>query len=186
MPTLMRRDQFSDLGDLGASRPQVEFVVDNQVVAGLANATLSIENSTYEALIRRIRVAVAGIYSRRCECKGGFLEPVDWRAREWNRGADFLANHALLTRSSGGTLTPANVREALVGNTALQFFSDGGYVDNVGGSFGVQVLCHSIDEGGHMRRHMIGYLFEFVADARTVFEMELEGLHAALALMENI
>ena len=76
-------------------RFQIEFVVDNACVAGLANSTIAVKNDFFDPCVRRIRKRIVQIFHDHCSYKAGFLEPVDWRAREWNAGADYLANHAL-------------------------------------------------------------------------------------------
>ena len=109
--------------------------------------------------------------------KANCFDPVDWRPREWNRGADYLANHALTWRRDAEMLREHDMKAALKSYTALQFFSDGGYVEGVGGSIGVQLIAY-----GTNGRSMIGYVYKFVQNAASAFEMELLGLETALLL----
>ena len=157
---------------------QIEFVVDNFTVSGLANATVAITNAKHEQTVHNIRRALWNIFRRGFQYKGGYLNPVDWRAREWNTGADFLVKHAMMTRSSGSTLSLDILAQHIHQATALQFFSDGGFTEGLGGAYGVQLLAHA----GH-GRIVVGYLYKFSAQATSAFEMELKGLEAAVGIL---
>ena len=137
------------------------------------------------AVVRSIRTLVGQLFSSRFATKAGFLEPVDWRAREWNKGADFLAGHAISTRSCGGNLGSWSLRNMQGQAFALQFFSDGGYVPGVGGGFGVQLFAFRIMQDGHLERSLLGYTFNFDANARSAFDMELQGLRAGLQILQK-
>eukprot|EP00973_Karenia_brevis_P007195 975952-Karenia_brevis.AAC.1 len=73
LPPTMRRDEAFQHG--ANSSCQVEFVVDNQSVAGLANATLAATNPFYKPCIRRIRERLATSYMKHCQYKAGFFDP---------------------------------------------------------------------------------------------------------------
>ena len=161
-------------------RQQLEFVVDNLAVAGLANSTTAIHNDAYGNAVCRIRRMLSKVY-RSWGYKASFLEPVDWRAREWNTGADHLAGYGLTVRKDGGNLSAECVRYAGQSNKALHFFSDGGFVEGVGGAAGVQLLAYYLEDG-HMKRHMVGYKYIYRANATSSFEMELLALETALSM----
>ena len=161
-------------------RTQLEFVVDNLAVAELANSTTAVHNDNYRSAVSRIRRSIGRLYQS-WGYKAEFLEPVDWRAREWNTGADHLAGYGLTVREDGGTLSEERVRSAARGSTALQFFSDGGFVQGVGGAAGVQLLAYYWEEG-HLRRSMVGYMYIYKANATSSFEMELLALETALLM----
>ena len=109
------------------------------------------------------------------------MEPVEGMPREWNSGADYLANLAMSTQSCGGNLNAEAVRQAFAGNVALQFFSDGGF-NGRSGAFGVQLLAHSMHNGMKKPR-MIGFLYKYVPEALSAFQMEILGLDAAVELL---
>ena len=111
----------------------------------------------------------------------GFFDPVDWRPREWNIGADYLANCALQAQMAGGTITNEMVQQCLHEKKVLQFFTDGGY-KSPAGAFSVQLVEHYFDNGT-AKRHMIGYWCETVCDARSAFEMELLALDKAVEFL---
>ena len=64
---------------------------------------------------------------------------------------------------------------------ALQFCSDGWYIEGKGGSIGIQLIALILQA-----RHQIGYMFQSVRRARSAFEMELLGLEAALSLLVGV
>ena len=110
------------------------------------------------------------------------MDPVDWRAREWNKGADHLATYALQTGRTGGTLDAPMMKASLQQYFALQFYSDGGFVHGRGGAAGIQLLGYS-REGGVVNRCVIGYYHIFEPTATSAFQMELLGLERALAVV---
>eukprot|EP00973_Karenia_brevis_P040678 5628830-Karenia_brevis.AAC.1 len=175
----MRRDEAFQ--HYGHHKCQVEFVVDNQTVAGLANATLAAKNPFYQPCVRRIRGRLAKLYMKHCQYKAGFYDPVDWRPREWNIGADYLANCALQAQTDGGTLTTEVVRQCLQEKRALQFFTDGGFT-NQGGAYAVQ-LVEQVYENGQATRQMLGHWYGFVEHAQSAFQMELLALDKSVELL---
>eukprot|EP00973_Karenia_brevis_P030761 4242058-Karenia_brevis.AAC.1 len=108
IPAQMQRDSLFRCRD---QQRQVEFVVDNLAVAGLANSTLSVTCTKHLSTVYSIRGLLSRVY-RTCHYKAGFLDPVDWRPREWNRGADHLASYGLANKLGGGTLTAEAISEA--------------------------------------------------------------------------
>ena len=95
-----------------ATGTQIEFIVDNKAVSELANGTVGVSNPKHAASVTNIRQRLLKLYG--CyDYKASFLDPVDWRAREWNRGADHLAGYALKTKSTGCNLDEHRVRACL-------------------------------------------------------------------------
>ena len=84
----------------------------------------------------------------------------------------------MMRRSSGSTLSLDILAQHIHQATALQFFSDGGFTEGLGGAYGVQLLAHA----GH-ERIVVGYLYKFSAQATSAFEMELKGLEAAVGIL---
>ena len=92
------------------SRPQLEFVVDNQSLAEIANGVGRITNEHYRMPLSRIQYRLRHLY-RTFEYKARFLDPVDWRAREFNMAADHVANCVLRPATSFQSLHTERVRE---------------------------------------------------------------------------
>ena len=163
-------------------RVQLEFVVDNQTVAGFANATVAIASAKYGDVVNYIGLCFHSLFRLWFDYKAERLDPVDWRAREWNTGADALVKHAIQTKSSGGTLAPELIRDGIAGAIAVQFFSDGGFVPGVGGAYGVQLVGHMGDEQ-KPERYLIGQVHNYDPDATSAFEMEIRGLETAVKVL---
>ena len=173
VPVEMRRDALF----WQSQHIQVEFVVDNLSVAGLANSTLAISNAMHTEGVHQIRRRLCQIYQRHCSYKAGCLDPVDWLAREWNTGADFLASY------TGCSLESDVIRKHLGQAFALQFFSDDGFSKHEGGSIGIQLIAFSRDASLANNRHVIGYLYEYIPKAKSTFEMELRALDTAAEIL---
>ena len=176
LPPKMKRDA---LFECRSPRVQVEFVVDNSALEGLANGNLAITNTTYAQPLHRIRERIAAIF-RTCDYKARFLEPVDWRAREWNCTADSLASLAIATKTDGGTLTAELLRETLQQYSAIQCFSDGGFVEGIGGATGVHVVAWN-----GANRCSVGHAYSFHPEASSAFHMEVSALLAAVTLVHR-
>ena len=76
---------------------------------------------------------MAKIFRTTFEYKAGFLDPIDWRPREFNTAADYAAN---CTPHSGGNVDSITdddkIGDSLKDATAVQVFSDGGFNKGVG------------------------------------------------------
>ena len=180
MPLALDRDAF--FFHHSSNKVQLEFVVDNLSVAGLANATQAVTNPMHEHTVHSVRTNLFQLYQGFFGYKGGYLDPVDWRAREWNGGADFLVKYAMGTQSSGGNLTHQAVRDQFGQAVGLQCFSDGGFSPGVGGGFGVQIVGYK-GPRGLSSRFTVGYLYCFVNSAKSAFEMEMAGINMATAFV---
>ena len=84
LPTPLRRDE---LWDKNMDTMQLEFVVDNQLVAALANMEARCTNDFYRPVVLRIRSRIRRLMQHSFACKAVFLQPVDWRPREFNKAA---------------------------------------------------------------------------------------------------
>ena len=159
----------------------MEFVVDNLTVCGLANGTLAVTNTKYSEQVHGIRKGIYEIYRQHCDYKAEVLEPVDWRAREFNTGADHLASYAIATSSSGGTIQKDCVKQHMPSCKALQVFTDGGFIPGKGGGYGIQLIGHF---GTDLQPEsvVIGFAYKFDKDASSAFAMELAGLSAAVRM----
>ena len=67
------------------------FVVDNATPADLTNGIVPIRNEYYRGALRRVRLGIKEIFEA-VQYKATYLEPVDWRPREYNTAADYIAN----------------------------------------------------------------------------------------------
>ena len=109
----------------GASRSQLEIVVDNLTLADIANGTAALANERYLLPLDRIRCRLMLLFKHHFEYKGTFLEPVDWRPREHNKAADHVANCAMESRLDVDTLRLEELQDCLKNCFALQIFTDG-------------------------------------------------------------
>ena len=76
------------------NRNQLEFIVDNQTVAGLCNCVSPIRNSYYKPVVDRMRLTLFRIYHT-FEHKAGIFDSHDWRPREFNTPPDVVCNWTL-------------------------------------------------------------------------------------------
>merc|ERR1712113_81579 len=83
--------------------------------------------------------------------------------------------------TSSGNLDTQMVRMSLRKCNAHQFYSDGGFVQGVGGAAGVQlIVCAEVESV--IVRHMVGYWYIFEPHATSAFQMKVLGLETALEL----
>ena len=76
-------------------RIQLEFVVDNETLAHVSNGVCSVTNEYYRPPLDRIRTRLRFLYQSSFEYKAQFLDPIDWRPREFNTAADQVANNVI-------------------------------------------------------------------------------------------
>ena len=79
-------------------RLQLEFVVDNLALAEVSNGVAKITNEVYRAPLGRIRNGLRVLFDSAFDYKAGFMDPVDWRSREFNVAADHVANCCCLAQ----------------------------------------------------------------------------------------
>ena len=140
--------------------------------------------TTYTPAVHAIRHDVWRIFRDFCDYKAECLDPIDWRPREWNAGADYRVKYAVAARSSGGTLDAALVRQRFHEAIALQVFSDGVFVPGIGGAYGVQLMGYFGSEE-KPQRVMIGYMYHFEEQARSAFDMEIAGIRSAVKIFRQ-
>ena len=162
--------------------PQLEFVVDNTAAAGLANIELSISNPLYESAVHSIRLGLRKVFSDLFRPKGGFLNPVEWRPREFNAPPDTVCNWVL---AAGADMTDLDLNlgvDAVVANKSLQIHCDGGYAQSVGAA---AFVVHVFDPAtGLMDR--IGYVGIFMEQARSAFHAEITALDSAQKWVQQL
>ena len=184
LPLFLQRDSlWLDSGS--DARIQMEFVVDNATLADLSNGLVPIRHEHYRAPIQRIRLGIKDIF-KTVQYKASFLEPVDWRAREFNTAADHIANYILDQRMDVSRWDEDIVmrsREAICG---VQIFSDGGYAARDGGvkSGAAAVVVILIPKNGGVQcAYLGGWAGWYLAEARSAFEAEVIALDKAVEMM---
>ena len=90
--------------------------------------------------------------------------------------------YAIATSTSGGTLDAKAIGKFARRAVALQFYSDGGLVRDMGGAYGIQLIGHIGDEE-KPERVQVGYLFNFDPGATSAFDVELRGLGTAVEIL---
>jgi len=178
LPAFLARD---GLWTRGVARTQLEFVVDNQKLANIANGLAAVANQFYQAPLDRIRAGLRQLFHAQFEYKATFLDPVDWRPREFNTAADHVANCVLAGQADVNALQDEDVCRCAQTATAIQVFSDGGYVHGLGAAAIVIVAVR--EEGGQFHHEIVGARGVLVKPARSAFQMEVMALDMAIAVL---
>ena len=155
--------------------------MDNQCLACIANGTTGINNNFYNALLDRIRAHIADLYRTAFNYKAGFLDPVEWRPREFNKAADYVANCVLHKNCDVDNITVSAAVGAVTDAIAIQIFSDGGY--NFGkGAAAFVVTCVRWD-GQQLHSELLGGRGILIKEARSAFHTEVTALDMAVQFM---
>lgn len=173
-----------DLWLMGMSRPQLEIVVDNQTLAEVANGTAGISNELYRAPLNRIRENLHHLFSHRFGYKGDFLDPVDWRPREFNAAADHVANCVLAHKTDFNTLNLEQLQRELGSAIGLQVFTDGGYNESLGAAAVVFNLI--VEDAGKTQSKQLGVRGQLMAEAISAFHTEVAALDEALTILRQL
>ena len=156
---------------------QLEFVVDNKTLADIADGISAVGSSHYRAPLGRIRQRLFDLYKNIFEYKCGFLDPVDWRPRERNAAADYVANHVLYHGLDVDSLDEEAAAEILRGSVGLQIFSDGGYAGRRGA---VGVFFFAVQLAGTAyERKLLGSRGYSISGCTSAFCAEVIGLDIA-------
>ena len=174
MPRALVRD---NLWNKHVGKTQLEFVVDSKTLADIANIYVPIDNAFYRPPLERIRRSLRFAYSSCFAYKGHFLDPVDWRAREFNTAADLVADVVMANREAIDTIEVDRVQHLMNKQGALQIFTDGGYKDGVGSA--AMLLIHISWDGGELQRQIIGVRGLFLQPAHSSFHAEISALEMA-------
>ena len=135
---------------------QLEFVVDNQIVAGLANIEVHCTQKQYEAAVQRTRYRIMKLMTSTFDYKAGFLQPADWRPREFNSAADLVADHVLHKHADVHNMNIEEIGNRLKHFSALQFFCDGGFDGQRFGSIAFVIIRYQYVEDT-WQRHIQGW-----------------------------
>lgn len=175
LPRSLKRDELWNMSNTSI---ELEFVVDNQLVAGLTNLEVTRTHCFYLPIVRRVRQRIVGLLKRTFDYKAGILQPVDWRPREFNSAADLVADHVLANKYDVQKITVQDIGGSLREYEALQFFCDGGFDGSRYGSMAfVLVGFKKIDSC--WKRCILGYQGVLVEGARSAFQCELGALDLA-------
>ena len=172
LPRLLRRDTLW----LREGPPQLEFVVDNETLAGLANIEMISCNVFYDQHVRRIRDGLKHAFANHFAPKAGYLNPVKWRPREFNTPPDTVCNWVLARQSDVAGLPLHFAMELVEAGWSLQVHCDGGYRGGVGAAaFVVHAHCPA-----ESRVKRVGYCGVFLPTARSAFHSEITALTNAI------
>ena len=118
------------------------------------------------------------------EYKCTFLDPVDWRPREFNTAADPVANCVFAAAQNISTLGENELIDNLQGVVGIQVYSDGGYVEGIGAAAFVILLIR--DTGEQLAPILFGARGIMMANAQSAFHAEVAALDAATEILEQI
>ena len=118
------------------------------------------------------------------EYRVGFLDPVDWRPREYDIAADHVANCILESQCDVDTLGNANISRHLMDAVALQVFCDGGFSGRVGAG---AIIVTSVKQNGEaFESAMIGAKGKLILGAKSAFHAEVTALDIAIEFLLNL
>ena len=152
-------------------------MVDNLALAEIANGTVRITNDNYMAPLSRIRTRLKDDFQRSFEYKAGFLEPVDWRSREYNKAADHVCNCVLAGAKDIDTLDTNAAARLIRTAVGLQIYTDGGFIGHVGAA--AFVVYGIFDGDGAFQIELIGARGVFIDGSRSAFHAEVSALDLA-------
>ena len=135
-------------------------------------------------MIERIRRNLRTSYKKAFEYKGGFLNPVEWRGREFNEAADLVADHVIASKSDVSTFNKEDLRGCWASGCGIQIYTDGGFCDGIG-SIAVVVIQVRWD-AEQVHRKILGVRGKYVATATSSFQMELAALEMATEAIEEV
>ena len=122
---------------------QVEFVVDNQLLADIMAGQAQCNNERCDNLVKLAMNDVFDIFDTGFTSRGGYRSLVTWRPREYNSLADALCNQCMDSKSDIEYLDIDGLVAAMLGECSLQFHSDGGCRPGGEGAFAYSI-CHCL------------------------------------------
>ena len=162
--------------------PQLEFVVDNESLASLANIEISVVNPLYLTDVHRIRQGLLNIFETVFWPKGSYMNPVDWRPREFNGPPDTIYNWVLDQETDLNHLCHTSAINAIQNGRSIQIHSDGGFKSGRGAA---SFVVHACDPStGMMSR--LGYSGHYMHAARSAFHAEILALLLAVDWMHSL
>ena len=111
------------------------------------------------------------LFSKAFQYKNGFMNPFEWRAREFNAAADLACNVILDSRAPVHTIDTPTLVAALRSGSNIQFYSDGGYRCGRGACAFVIVLSTRVD--GFWSAELAGLSGIYLEDGVSSFHAEI-------------
>ena len=112
------------------------------------------------------------------------MDPVDWRPREFNTAADYVANCVLHHKRDFNKITEHTAAEILQDAIGLQVYSDGGFNFGIGAAAFV-VTCVKWD-GERLQSVMMGSRGILIEGARSAFHTEVTALDMAVRFVLDL
>ena len=163
---------------------QLEFVVYNKALADVADGTAAVCNPFYQAPLDRIRQRLFDLYKHTFAYKAGFLDPVDWRPRERNASADYVANHIMSNKCDLNTFDEEIAVGTLWTAVALQIFSDGGFAGGAAAAAVVFVAIQAV--GTSFQNTCLGARGYYLDSCRSAFCAEVLALEHAVEVVSQL
>ena len=176
LPKKLNRDTLWNKNTPGL---QLEFVVDNQILAGLGNLTLHIENEFNRPAIERIRNKLRTLYES-FSYKADIMDPIDWRSREYNKAAELIAGCVMADVRDIADWNMEGIITRLPAFSALQFFTDGSFYHQRG-SAAIVLVANAWDDG-RWYREILGYKGVLLEVCSSAFNAKASALDIATAL----
>ena len=139
-------------------------------------------NDFHKPTVDRIRAGMKVIYGDTFDFKAGFLWPVDWRPREFNKPPDALCNTAM-NESKSICLEPDwdELAQKISNGACLQVHCDGGY-RNSEGIGGAAFVVHLVDPNTSIL-YRIAYEAQFLHIITSSFQAECIALDMAVSFV---
>ena len=130
----------------------------------------------YHGIVQGIRDGLRHAFAYHFELKAGYLNPVEWRPREFNSPPDTICNRVLSRQMDITDLSYEAALAPLRNGCSLQIHCDGGFRGGVGAA---SFVVH-LTEPGRTGVKRLGYHGVFLPHARSPFHAEIVALHEAV------
>merc|ERR1712023_475761 len=116
-----------------------------------------------------------------------WADPVRWRPREWNKGADHLCNVSMDERISKTEVDIDELAYAIKCGCNIQIHSDGGLRRGYGASMAWTIaVWHHDDASSEWQRSLVGKQRMFLEQCKSSFVAETLALEAAIDTLSSI
>ena len=160
------------------------FITDSQCVKNVLCGHSSLTNEHYRPGLRRLMANILQFVQRGMLPPSDVADPVEWRAREFNKRADWLCNRALDTRSSY-KFREDDIHDLTDGNVHWECFSDGACRGKGQSAFSwIIVAIRTL--GGQRHRFTLAFGYELVEGNHSSFSTELWGIEAAMQALQDL
>ena len=127
----------------------------------------------------RIRSRVRDLFQGTFVYKAEFLEPVDWRAREFNSAADYVCNCVFAKAQSLNSLQDDEVIDYMRTAIGIQVFTDAGYTKGEGAAAFVVLGIRDTELG--LQTDLLGGRGVQIHPSKSAFQAEVAALDMATA-----